>query len=80
MHNHHYSLNDVLNHAFTIKDYLRKNNILKFLLPIDEQIGVHNMDAKESAAGRMNSPRGPDLARGPEVADRWSKEKEGNKI
>ena len=38
------------------------------------------MDAKESAAGRMNSPRGPDLARGPEVADRWSKEKEGNKI
>ena len=27
------------------------------------------MDAKESAAGRMNSPRGPDLARGPEVAD-----------
>ena len=31
------------------------------------------MDAKESAAGRMNSPRGPDLARGPEVADRWSR-------
>ena len=31
------------------------------------------MDAKESAAGRMNSPRGPDLARGPEVADRCPK-------
>ena len=44
-----------------------ENNILKFLLPIDEQIGVHNMDAKESAAGRMNSPRGP------EVADPWFK-------
>ena len=38
------------------------------------------MDVKESAAGRMNSPRRADLARGPEVADRWSKEKEGNKI
>ena len=61
----HNSLNDVSNHAFTIKDYLRKTIFIKLLLPIDEQIRVHNIDAKESA--RVNSPRGPDLARGSKV-------------